>query len=360
MKKYSFYHVAFLIPSITIGILAIYSYQALAKSVRTGEFVTAMAVDPFNDKELYVGTKKGDVFKSDDGGETWTPINNGLKKKEILSIAVDPNNKKTIYCSTGCGAFKSVNGGVSWHVISGCGISDKEISAIVVDPTDASTFYAIARNCVWVMALFGNEAGEHRTASSMCDGLVRSDDKGKTCSFIGDFSDAGLKLECIAVDPTKRNTLYAGTRRGLYKSTDKGESFPSYDRRLDNSHITSIAIDPRDNRKIYATTTEGIFKSTDEGDNWSGITNNLPSTEVVSLVVDPIEPPKLYAGTRLGAFSSKDGGRTWQTVQGDLGRLAIKSLVIDLKKNALYAVTADGALKSTEDGELRAGIVWHH
>lgn len=358
MKKPILHHVSYIL-LIAIGTSAIFNSQALAKNLKIDEFVTTLTIDPFNNKELYVGTKNKGVYKSVDGGETWMPMNKGLDKREVLSLTVDPNRRGTVYCCTRCGAFKSVNGGVSWSVINGCGISDKEISAITVDPRKTSTFYAIARNCVWVMALFGNQAGEHRMVSSMCDGLVRSEDRGKTCSFIGEPADAGLKLECVAIDPIKSNTLYAGTRRGLYKSRDKGEYFPSYDRRLDNFHITSIAIDPRDNRNIYAGTTEGVFKSTDEGDNWSVITNNLPSAEVVSLVVDPIEPRKLYAGTRLGAFCSKDGGKIWQTVQGDLGRLAIKSLVILPKTNALYAVTADGALISTDKGELSAAIVRH-
>jgi len=78
-----------------------------------GGIIEALAVDPSSPQTLYAGTDKG-VYKSANGGESWTKINAGLTDTYIYSLAIDPSNPQTIYAGTLLGGvFKSANGGES-------------------------------------------------------------------------------------------------------------------------------------------------------------------------------------------------------------------------------------------------------
>ena len=94
-----------------------------------GGDVRALAIDPSNPATLYAGTNGGGVFKSTNGGTSWTVSNSGLtgfSGAQVLALAIDPSNPATLYAGTftcngpGCsngasGAFKSTNGGTTWQ-----------------------------------------------------------------------------------------------------------------------------------------------------------------------------------------------------------------------------------------------------
>ena len=77
--------------------------------------LNALALDPKSTSTLYVGTNGDGVYKSTDAGRTWAPTGEALRKEIVLSLAVDPGASATIYAGTmGAGVFKSTDGGVSW------------------------------------------------------------------------------------------------------------------------------------------------------------------------------------------------------------------------------------------------------
>src|SRR5262245_23214816 len=82
----------------------------------SGGNVSAVAIDPQTPNTVYAGTSSGGVFKSINGGRSWTAVNSGLTNLDVRVLAIDPHHPATLYTGTaGIGRlFKSVNGGESW------------------------------------------------------------------------------------------------------------------------------------------------------------------------------------------------------------------------------------------------------
>jgi len=104
--------------------------------------VFVLAIDRVTPTTLYAGTNADGVFKSTDGGGSWTTINNGLTNARVQALAIDPANPTTLYAGTGGGGvFKSSDGGLSWTSINS-GLTNTDVSSLVIDPATPTTVYA--------------------------------------------------------------------------------------------------------------------------------------------------------------------------------------------------------------------------
>jgi len=106
-----------------------------------GGMINALAIDPTTPSTLYAGTWGGGVFKSADGGASWSAVNTGLTNTHIRALAIDPATPSTLYAGTyayGGGVFKSTNGGTSWSAANN-GLTNTDVFALVIDPQTPST-----------------------------------------------------------------------------------------------------------------------------------------------------------------------------------------------------------------------------
>src|SRR5207244_10968909 len=96
--------------------------------------VTALAIDPQTPATVYAGTANG-VFKSTDGGMSWSAVNTGLNNYlYVFTLAIDPQTPTTLYAgANGGGVFKSSNGGGSWGGVNS-GLAARRVAARAVDP----------------------------------------------------------------------------------------------------------------------------------------------------------------------------------------------------------------------------------
>ena len=105
--------------------------------------VTALALDPTTPTTLYAGTSSDGVFKSTDGGGSWSPVNTGLINLTVTALALDPTTPTTLYAGTSSdGVFKSTDGGGSWSPVNTgltCGTSTCEVTTLALDPTTPTT-----------------------------------------------------------------------------------------------------------------------------------------------------------------------------------------------------------------------------
>src|ERR1700730_12833391 len=111
-------------------------------------------------------------------------------------------------------------------------------------------------------------------------------------------------VRSLVVDPASRETLYAGTESGIFKSTSSGASWTPINSGLTSVSIVSLAIDP--SSKLYACTPGGLWRSTNGGVSWSVLNPEISSG---ALAVD--KASGLYAGSRGAVLRSSDGGKTW-------------------------------------------------
>ncbi|HUM02031.1 MAG TPA: PKD domain-containing protein [Thermoanaerobaculia bacterium] len=307
------------------------------------EYLMALAIDPSAPATLYAGTWGAGVFKSTNGGGSWTAINAGLTYPHVGALAIDPSAPATLYASNfhvygganagvdGAGVFKSTNGGESWTAIN-AGLTNLNVFALAIDSSAPATLYA------------GTWGG----------GVLKSTNGGESWTAI----NAGLTdrhVSALAIDPSAPATIYAGmgyTGR-VYKSTNGGGTWTSTSD-YPNRDVDALAIDPSASSTLYAGlgTSEfsfppmGIIKSTDGGANW---TESRADLFVLALAIDPSTPATLYAGTRGdGVFKSTDAGGSWTAVNAGLSNLTINALALDhTGGTTLYAGTDYGVWQLT-------------
>ena len=295
-----------------------------------GGAVRALAIDPSTPTTVYAGVYYGGgVFKSTNGGTSWTAVNSGLPNTYINTLAIDPFTPATLYAGTSSrGVFKSTNGGTSWTAVPG--LTDSNVNALAIDPSTPATLYA------------GTYYG----------GVCKSTNGGTSWTA----ANSGLTnthVYALAIDPSVPATLYAGTwGGGVFKSTDGGSTWAAVNSGLTDMYLQALAIDPSTPATLYAGTQNGgVFKSTNGAASWTAVNSGLTSTGVLALAIDPSAPATLYAGGG-GVFKSTNGGTSWTAVKSGLTYTGVYAVAIDPSTPAtLYAGTwGGGVFKSTNGG----------
>src|SRR5262249_11780333 len=109
-----------------------------------------LAIDPRDSGTMYMASGDPGIFKSVDGGASWNPMNSGLPAASyngtlnyrVTTVVIDPQNTSTLYAGTvSFGVFKSTNGGTSWSALNS-GLTTLSIAALAFDPHDTSVLYA--------------------------------------------------------------------------------------------------------------------------------------------------------------------------------------------------------------------------
>ena len=131
-----------------------------------------------------------------------------------------------------------------------------------------------------------------------------------------------MQVDAQAMAVAAAGTIYAGTERGVFRSTDRGAhwtlhttGFPGQTSANGASFVLSVAVAPAHPEIVFAGTSDGLAKSTDGGLTWSAVTE-VPQS-VQSVVFDPGDPDRVLAGTSNGLFRGTDGGATWERLGGD-------------------------------------------
>ena len=243
---------------------------------------------------FYIGVNDGGVWKTDDAGRTWMPVFDAESTGSIGAVAVAPSDPNTIYVgsgeglqrpdlSVGDGIYKSTDGGRSWTHL---GLRDgQQIPAVIVDPHDPNRVFA---------AVLGHPYGPNTER-----GVFRSTDGGESWERVL-YQDENTGAFDVVFDPSNSQTLFAVLWSGRQAPWEIGGSF----------------LLPANN---------GLYKSTDGGTTWRRITAGLPGAAQglgrIGLGVSPSEPSRMYAvvGADSGGalYRSDDGGEHWHVQDAD-------------------------------------------
>ncbi|MCB0515934.1 MAG: T9SS type A sorting domain-containing protein [Chitinophagales bacterium] len=254
-----------------------------------GGRMTCLAADPTNPDIIYIGSARGGIFKTEDAGETWTPIFDEHTFLAIGDIEIDPNDPQTIYAGTGDkdisgypgigdGLYKSTDGGISWENI---GLEEQTIiSKIEVHPTNSELIYVSAMGLPF--------------ERNLQRGLYKSTDGGNSWSEILQLGDQTGVIDFL-IDPTNPDIVYAA----------------GWDRIRNNQESTTYGMGAR------------VYKTTDGGNSWTNLDNNWPTTDSLSrvgLCMHPTNPNIIYAEIVGKDFQlqsilkSTNGGTNWNEV----------------------------------------------
>ncbi|MFA0964027.1 hypothetical protein AB9P05_19625 [Roseivirga sp. BDSF3-8] len=244
------------------------------------------AVDAVQDdpRVVYVGAASGGVWKSKNGGVTFKPVFDE-HTQSIGAIAIDQSNPDTVWVGTGepwtrnstsvgNGIFKSTDGGEKW---TSMGLEETErIARIAIHPEDPNTVYVAALGHLW-------GANEER-------GVFKTTDGGQTWNKVL-YVDENTGASDITIDPENPDILYAGMwtfRRtaydfqsggkgsGVYKSTDGGETWRELSQGLPDGRVGRVAVgvSPVNTDLVYAlveSENTALYRSFDKGNNWEEI-----------------------------------------------------------------------------------------
>ena len=145
-------------------------------------------------------------------------------------------------------------------------------------------------------------------------------------------------IRAIAVRPDNAAVLFAGTEAGLYRSTDRGDSWARLDSPLNGLQIWALAIDGENPDIMFAgTCPSGLYRSQDGGDTWHKLTVELAAEcpgvpiipRVTTILIDPEDHQTVYVGIEIdGMRISRDGGETWASGNAGLSSQDIHGLAV--------------------------------
>ncbi len=242
---------------------------------------------------FYIGVNNGGVWKTTDAGRVWTPVFDDQPTGSIGDVAVAPSNPNVVYVGSG--------------------------------------------------------EGVQRPDLSSGDGIYKSVDAGRTWRHLG-LRD-GQQIGSVIVDPRDENKIFVGvlghpygpnTERGVYRSTNGGETFERVLYKDDNTGASQVGFDPSNSQIVYAALwagrqgpwenatwngpLSGLFKSTDGGTTWRQIGKGFPSAAQglgrIGFAIAPSDPGRMYATvdapTLGGIYRSDDAGETWRRTNDEV------------------------------------------
>ncbi len=239
----------------------------------------SLLVDPDDGTSMtwYAGSASGGIWKTTNGGSSWTFISGDIPNLGTNTLAMSPANPQVIYAGTGehftrdidgSGLFKSTDKGQSWIQIADPTVYPdfKNISRIVVDPSDENTVVVTSRNTVWGSGL---EAAIYKTT-----------DGGTNWTRLR--SSTTERYDDIDVSPTDFNTLYVAVDEvGVIKSTDGGINWTDASNGLFPEGRLEITISPVNANRLWASVQGGLsgngsdlYVSSDAGASWTIAVNS--------------------------------------------------------------------------------------
>jgi photosystem II stability/assembly factor-like uncharacterized protein len=301
------------------------AWRAIGPAVMGGR-IDDVAVDERNASVIYVGAASGGLWKTTNAGTTWEPVFDRQAVSSIGDVALAPSNPEIVWVGTGepnnrqsstfgDGVYKSTDGGRTWTNV---GLRDSQhIGRVIVDPVNPDIVYVAALGKLW--------------GPSKDRGVFKTIDGGRTWTNTL-FVDEDTGFVDMVIDPGDRNVLYAaayqrrrapwgfnggGPGGGIYKTTDAGRTWTKLSNGLPQGIVGRIglAIWRKEARVLYALVEHreagGTYRSDDAGATWRKVNTLNPRPMYYSKIhIDPTNDQRIYV---LGApfYVSSDGGKTF-------------------------------------------------
>ncbi len=244
---------------------------------------------------------------------SWTPLGpsntSGMSGAgRVNALRVDPNSTSTLYaCTPAGGLWKSTNGGTTWSVLTDKAATVIGCTDIAIDPTNSNHLY---------LATGDGDAFDNNSV-----GLLQSTDGGVTWSTTGlSFGQASyIVISRVLLDPTNTQVIMCATTSGIYRSTNGGTTFT----KVQAGSFKSMEFNTSSTATVYACGTQ-FYRSTDNGATWTQVGTGLPPVANVgrmALAVTPANNQIIYliAGAPApnygvtGVYESTNGGTSWTT-----------------------------------------------
>ncbi len=350
-------------PAINSSLISELKFRGIGPALMSGR-ITEVAIDPVNRSTWYVAVASGGVFKTENSGTTWDPIFDNYGSYSVGTVAIDPNNRFVVWVGTGennsqrsvaygDGVYKSIDGGRSFKNV---GLKNSEhIARILIDPRDSDIVYVASQGPLW------NEGGER--------GLYKTTDGGDTWNLVLEI-DEHTGVTDLVMDPRNPDILYAasyqrsrrvwtlvdgGPGSGVHKSTDGGATWRKINKGLpggDKGRI-GLAISPILPDVLYAIVEAdggGFYKSENQGENWSKQSSYVSGSPQYYQEIYA-DPHKFDRIYSLDTWTmvSEDGGKNFVGLGEEDKHVDNHAIVFDPEDPDHLLIGCDGGLYETWD-----------
>jgi photosystem II stability/assembly factor-like uncharacterized protein len=352
-------------------------YRGIGPALMGGR-ISDLAVVESRPQTFFLATASGGLWRTDNHGTSWTPLFDDQPTSSIGDVTIDQGNPNLVWVGTGepqnrqsspwgNGVYKSVDGGETWTHM---GLDEtKHIGRILIDPSDPDVVYVAAVGDLW--------------GPNPERGVFRTTDGGQTWEGVLQIDDDTGAID-MAMDPSDPKTIFAamyqrrrtgfgfnggGPGSGLYRTVDGGESWVELTEGLpagDKGRI-GVAVYRRDGNLVYAlveadprrdedgfgggdSNEGGLFRSTDRGATWEKMSDTNPRPMYYSHVhIDPNDPNRIYVlGSSL--MVSDDGGRTFRSDGAEQIHVDHHALWINPNDSDHLIIGSDGGVSASWDG----------
>ena len=279
-------------------------------SLVTNNAVQSLAIDPRDPRIVFGGTQYG-LFKTVDGGASWSRLTNVLPEMSGVQVAVSGQDPDTVWTvgsdsySGRHGLDDSADGGNSWAAATGAGAPDSNLwSGLAVSPADSATVYASDEN-----------------------GLYRTDYGGASWTRLGVVTTGIVHGGALAISPVDPARLYLNTyfmTQTLYVSGDAGATWGEAGG-LAGGDAYTVVPDPTEALYAYASTPDGLYRSTDGGAHWNRWIAGPPMNKIAVVATDAAPPAPNQPGSLCGGGSQAWLNQCGQRAGGPGGRSAFGS-----------------------------------
>ena len=334
--------------------------------------IFSATVDPHNPDVIWIGTQfSGHIYKSTDGGLTWTQMDNGVEPNQghsFRGFTFDPRSSDIVYAAAeveahvfrdagtlpdardqtqGGRVYRTLNGGESWGLIwEGVALA----RYVWIDPTDPDVLY--------VSTGFFDRSPLNEPENPIATdcggvGVLKSLDGGQTWTELGhERGIKNLQISSLYMKPDDPQTLLGGggtfyvpplivdgvetEHGGVYLTTDGGETWEAV---LENVVITSVEYCDKNAQIAYAGGAKSVYRSEDGGHTWQRFGDDTRGTwgppglypgVPVDIQVDPEDCNRLFLNNYVGGnFLSTDGGQTWAVATQGYSGAAPTRVIVD-------------------------------
>ncbi|MDO4881295.1 MAG: hypothetical protein Q3983_08445 [Capnocytophaga sp.] len=382
-----------------------------------GYEVSALAVNPKNEKEIYLSGVP--LLVSPDGGTTWNLLKDNNLKNKVYQLSVD--DKQIIYVNDK-GFFQSFDQGRTWNLQNiPQTIQVKSLS--LGNPATENLFASVNNQGIWKYSgtkwqqlsqengkLVVNSDGKCYIGQSFgqilplgqpkivlpndktikqrypkettlfispqnnsiiyagSNLLFQSLNEGKVWNSISNDLSNGNKsgnlsygtISAITESPFQFGLLYAGSDDGMiHTSTNGGVSWQMvYSSFPQPNKVVCLQASVHNKNRVYAVLKSSnnqtlVFSSDNNGKSWDNLKSNLPDENVNVILEDPYNEQVLYLGTQSGLYVSFDGGEFWHIFQKNLPKTSVNQIVINPQTQKIYIGTDGRGIFSADISALK-------
>lgn len=264
----------------------------------------------------------GGLFRTQDSGITWSPINPGIFPSGALALAISPRDPNHLLLATDSGVWRSRNGGRDWDV---------EAQGILTGPAFAAAF----------------DVDGERALVAGSSTLYR--DEGDRWRPVRTPAAAAPARALVAGSVPGR--VYLAGRSGLYRSDDWGQSWVNMAGTLKANHVDALLVRPGRPDEVYVLVGGSVWSSGDGAGNWQRRAEGVSASGVEAVGIDPSNPAHLWAVGAGQVFRSDHQGAHWRPVGKPVPEPRATARAAAVWGNVILIATDRGVFRSADGGE---------